>query len=375
MALVFQGSPEPTLGVEVELQIVDIESRKLVSKGPEILKHFKDDINIKPELLQSTIEINTGICRNVKEVKRDLTNLMSRLLPISDDMGCAFISAGTHPTATWPEQDITDIARYKNLIDRVQWPAQRLMIFGLHVHVGINSPEKAIAVFNSLTTYIPHFLAISASSPFWQSYDTGLASVRAKVFETLPTAGLPYRMLNWAEFQRFMKTLVAANAIETVREVWWDIRPHPGFGTVELRMCDGIPTMSELLSIVALAHCTVVWLSEQYDEGNYLPLHRHWVVRENKWRASRWSLEGQIIIDEEGNQKTISEEIRDFLEILQPVSVKLGCQQELQDVRGILKRGPSYKRQRNIYNKTGNFNAVVDALVEEWRNDCIVESV
>lgn len=375
MGIVFHSSPEPTLGVEVELQIVDLETRQLVSAAPEILKKFEDNPHVKPELLQSTIELNTGICKHVGEVGRDLKGLMKQIQPICDDLGCAMISAGTHPTATWPEQAITTDKRYQQLVDRVQWPAQRLMIFGLHVHVGINSPEKAIALFNALSGYIPHLLAVSASSPFWQANDTGLASVRVKVFETLPTAGLPYRMLNWGEFQRFMKTLVSASAIETIREVWWDIRPHPGFGTVELRMCDGIPTMTDLLSVVALIHCLVVWLGQQYDEGNMLQLNRHWLIRENKWRAARWSLDADIILDDDGTQETISQSLNRMMETLGPVSDQLHCRKELEGIRDIMGSGPSYKRQRAIYQKTGRFEPVVDALIEEWKTDRRVSSV
>ncbi|MFQ6674873.1 MAG: glutamate--cysteine ligase [Fidelibacterota bacterium] len=375
MGIIFHSSPEPTLGVEVELQIVDLKTRQLVSVAPQILKNFQDNPHVKPELLQSTIELNTGICKDVGEVRRDLKNLMDQIQPICDDLGCALISAGTHPTAVWPEQAITDNQRYRQLVDRVQWPAQRLMIFGLHVHVGINSPEKAIALFNALSGYIPHLLAVSASSPFWQGNDTGLASVRVKVFETLPTAGLPYRMLNWGEFQRFMNTLVAARAIETIREVWWDIRPHPGFGTVELRMCDGIPTMTELVSVVALSHCLVVWLSQKYDEGDMLRLDRHWVIRENKWRAARWSLDASIIVDDQGNQETISRSLEGLMGTLGPISEQLNCRKELEGIRRIVDSGPSYQRQRGIYRKTGRFEPVVDALIEEWRTDRRVRSV
>lgn len=374
MGIIFNSSPDPTLGVEVELQIVDLKSRQLVSRGPEILKHFEHNPHVKPELLQSTIELNTNICRDVGEARKDLEELMKQIQPICDDLGCALISAGTHPTATWPQQAITNDKRYKQLVDRVQWPAQRLMIFGLHVHVGINSPEKAIAMFNALSGYIPQLLALSASSPFWQGNDTGLASVRVKVFETLPTAGLPYRMLNWGEFQRFMKTLVAARSIETIREVWWDIRPHPGFGTVESRMCDGIPTMSELVSVVALIHCLVVWLGQKYDEGDMLNLDRHWVIRENKWRAARWSLDADIILDEEGTQETISQNLTRLMDDLIPISDRLNCRKELEGIRSIMGSGPSYKRQREIYRKTGRFESVVDALIEEWKTDKRVTS-
>ena len=259
MSIRFNKSDEPTLGVEVELQIVDLETRALSPRAPEVLAALEGNPHVKTELLQSTIELNTGVCRSVKEVRRDLASLNDEVIAVCDRLDCGLMFAGTHPFSTWPEQQITDEVRYRKLVDRVQWPAQRLMIFGLHVHVGMDSGEKAVAVFDHLSNYIPQFLALSASSPFWQGNDTGLASVRIKVFETLPTAGLPEQLVNWGEFTAFMNTLITAGAIESIREVWWDIRPHPGFGTVELRMCDGIPTMDELLSIVAFVHCCCVW--------------------------------------------------------------------------------------------------------------------
>ena len=203
MSIQFNKSDGPTLGVEVELQIVDLESRKLVPLAPELLAAANNP-HIKTELLQSTIELNTSVCRDVKEVRNDLMDLKEVVQSICENLGCGLISSGTHPFSTWTEQLTTDEERYQQLVDRVQWPAQRLMIFGLHVHVGMDSGEKAVAVFDQLSNYIPQFLALSASSPFWQGNDTGLASVRTKVFETLPTAGLPEQLVNWGEFQAFM---------------------------------------------------------------------------------------------------------------------------------------------------------------------------
>ena len=219
------------------------------------------------------------------------------------------------------------------LVDRCQWPARRLMIFGLHVHVGIESGEKAIAVFNSLTTYLPHLLALSASSPFFNSQDTGLTSCRVKVFESLPTAGLPYRLLNWGEFQRLMTTLVNARAIESIREVWWDVRPHPEFGTVEVRICDGLPTLDDIVAMTAMIQALVVWLGEQYDEGSYLPLQRYWIVRENKWRAARWALDADLIVDEDGRLERLSDGVERLLEALDPVAARLGSSAEIGRIR------------------------------------------
>ncbi|MCG8603807.1 glutamate--cysteine ligase, partial [bacterium] len=343
MKINFNGSPRPTLGVELELQIIDPETKNLISGAQQIMEIANGDSHVKPELIQSTIELNTDVCDDIATVRMDLSERLNRLIEVCDKLGYELSCVGTHPFARWSEQEITPQDRYHMLIDRCQWPARRLMIFGLHVHVGVPSGEKAIAIFNALSTFLPHLLALSASSPFFDADETGLASTRVKIFETLPTAGLPYRLLNWAEFQRFMITLVNAKAIESIREVWWDIRPHPGFGTVELRICDGLPTLNEIVAVTAFIQALVVWLSEQYDEGAYLPVPRHWIVRENKWRAARWSVDADIITDEEGNLQSLSEAIHELLEQLTPVSKRLGSHEELMAVEKIMKAGPSYK--------------------------------
>ena len=195
------------------------------------------------------------------------------------------LCSGTHPFTDWATQDISPNPRYHKLVEDMQWLARRMQIFGIHVHVGVRSPEKAIPIVNAVTAYIPHFLALSASSPYWNGTDTGLASARSKVFEGLPTAGLPYQLGGWDEFEEYMETLIATHTIESIREVWWDIRPHPDFGTVELRIFDGLPTLSEVGMVAALGQCLVDQFDNQLDRGYTLPIPKGWVVRENKWRA------------------------------------------------------------------------------------------
>ncbi|MFQ6103436.1 MAG: glutamate--cysteine ligase [Candidatus Glassbacteria bacterium] len=369
MAIVFNSSPRPTIGVELELQILDPETGKLVCGAPRILEMYPDQKWVKPELIESTIELNTGICETAAEVRKDLGEKLKDLWKTCGKLGYNLAMAGTHPYSSWSEQSITPNERYQKLVDRVQWPARRLMIFGLHVHIGVGSGEKAIAIFNSLTTFIPHLLALSASSPYWMNEDTGMASVRVKVFESLPTAGLPYRLINWAEFTRFMKTLIGAGAITSIREVWWDLRPHPGFGTVEIRVCDGLPTLTEVVSLAAFIQALVVWLGEQYDEGIYLPIHRHWIVRENKWRAARWSTDARIIVDENGGQRLLAEDIEELLTHLIPVARTLKGEEEILGIRDIVRDGPSYSRQRRVFKQTGDLKAVVDSLVTELKEN------
>ena len=341
----------------------------LVAGAPAILERTADPAHVKEELIESTIEVNTDVCADIAAVRRDLTERVGGLIEVADDLGYRIACAGTHPFSRWEEQTITPAERYHRLVEQCQWPARRLMIFGLHVHVGIESGEKAIALFNSLTTYLPHLLSLSASSPYFNSADTGLASCRTKIFESLPTAGLPYRLLNWAEFQRLMITLINAKAIESIREVWWDVRPHPRFGTVEVRICDGLPTLDEVIAVTALVQALVVWLGDQYDEGMYLPLHRHWIVRENKWRAARWATGAEIIVDEEGRLERLDESLAALVETLAPVAKRLGSHDELRRIDEMLRIGPSYRRQRRLYEETGDFTEVMRALVREFREN------
>ncbi|MGH2753723.1 MAG: glutamate--cysteine ligase [Actinomycetota bacterium] len=369
MNIVFNGSTKPTLGVEIEAQIVD-EAGALATDtaATKILAELDDPAAFKHELLECTVEVITGVCQNVGEARGDLGGKVERLLGASEALGYRVLCTGTHPFSSWADQTVSPDPRYHRLIENCQWTARRLLIFGVHTHVGVASGEQAIAIGNSLGTYIPHFLALSSSSPFWQGRDTGLASIRSKIFESLPTAGLPYQMKNWGQFQRFMRTLIGAGTIRSIREVWWDIRPHPGFGTIELRICDGIPSMDELCAVVALSQSLVVWLGERYNAGLDLPAHQAWTIRENKWRAARYGLDAEIIRDEEGNLMSLRRSIGDLVEVLEPVSEKLGCRDDLMRINGILERGTSSTRQREVYAETHDLSAVVDSLVDELKN-------
>ncbi len=366
MNIVFKGSDQPTLGVEIEVEVVDAAGALATdTAATKILAQLGDAPGYKHELLECTVEVITDVCPTVGAVRRDLGQKLERLMEVADGQGYRIICSGTHPFSSWADQTVSPDPRYHRLIEDCQWTARRLLIFGVHTHVGVGSGEQAIAISNSLATYIPHFLALSSSSPFWQGRDTGLASIRSKIFESLPTAGLPYMLENWGQFQRFMRTLIGAGTIRSIREVWWDIRPHPGFGTLELRICDGIPTMDELCSIVALSQSLVVSLGEKYNAGMTLPQHRAWTVRENKWRASRYGLDAEIIRDEEGNLLSLRRSINDLVETLEPVADRLGCKEDLVRIYSMLERGTSATRQREVYGETKDMSAVVDALAQE----------
>ena len=369
MNIVFNGSDRPTLGVEIEVQVVD-EAGALATDtaATKILAELGDDPGYKHELLECTIEVITDVCPTVKHVRDDLWGKLERLIDVAEAHDYRILCTGTHPFSSWSDQTVSPDPRYHRLIEDCQWTARRLLIFGVHTHVGLGSGEEAIAVANSLGTFIPHFLALSSSSPFWMGRDTGLASTRSKIFESLPTAGLPYMMENWGQFQRFMRTLIGAGTVRSIREVWWDIRPHPGFGTLELRICDGIPTMDEVCAMTALAQSLVVWLSDRYNAGLQLPLHKAWTIRDNKWRAARYGLDAEIIRDEEGNLLSLRRSIGDLVETLCPVAERLACIDDLNRVNDILERGTSATRQREEFGRKKDLSGVVDSLVEEMKS-------
>jgi carboxylate-amine ligase len=369
----FASSARASLGVEMELAIIDPESRELVKGAHELLADMgeghPDGVHpkAKAELLQSTVEIITGICQDVGEARADLAESLAEVSRGIEARGLRLMCAGSHPFSDPIGQEVTPNERYRRLIEEMQWPARQMQIFGIHVHVGVRSGEKAIAMINALSFYIPHFLALSASSPYWMGHDTGLASVRSKVFEGLPTAGPPWQLSGWAEFERFMDTLIAARTIATIREVWWDVRPHPGFGTVELRICDGLPTLREVAAVAALSQCLVHRFDMLIDRGYTLPVPRAWVVRENKWRAARHGIDASIIVDEHGDTVPLRTALPDLVEELSPIAHRLGCSVELQDTLWIMERGPSYLRQREIVSAGGTLSDVVDSLVTELR--------
>ncbi|HEX4654126.1 MAG TPA: glutamate--cysteine ligase [Mycobacteriales bacterium] len=375
MQIPFTSSPRSSLGVEWELELVDLQTRGLSSAASEILAELGapfggEHPKAKHELLESCIEVITGVCTTVDEAVADLRGTVDEVAVAAGARDLGVMCSGTHPFIDWSTQQISPDPRYRKLVDDMQWPARRLQIFGVHVHVGVRSPDKAIPIVNALTGYIPHFLALSASSPYWVGTDTGLASARSKVFEALPTAGLPYQLAGWEDFEQFMETLISARTISTIREVWWDVRPHPAFGTVELRICDGLPTLFEIGWAAALSQCLVEMLNSQIDRGYTLPMPRSWTVRENKWRAARYGIDAEIIADETGSTLPLRDALLDLVDELMPFAERLQCTKELTRVRDILDVGPSYARQRAVAAANGgDLTAVVDSLLQEMRDD------
>ncbi len=371
MEISFCGSPSTSLGVEWELELVDRSTRQLRGGATEILDRLRPDglsshPKAKYELLESCIEVITGVCTTVTEALDDLQSTVDQVAAAAGAIGLGLMCSGSHPISDWADQIISPNPRYARLVDQMQWMARQLQIFGVHVHVGVRSADKAVPIVNALTAYVPHLLALSASSPYWIGTDTGLASYRSKVFEGLPTAGLPYQLSGWPEFEDFMETLISAGTIASIRDVWWDVRPHPDFGTVELRICDGLPTLSEVGMVAALSQCLVEMFNTQLDRGDVLPVPHDWVVRENKWRAARYGLDADIITDERGSTVPLRQSITELVQDLGPVAERLDCADHLIGVHELMQRGASYERQRRVARSAGgDLRAVVDALLEE----------
>ncbi len=371
MEIPFTPSERRSLGVEWELQLVDLNSRQLTSAAIEIIgdlfpRGVDDYPKIKHELLQCTIEIVTNVCGTVREARADLAESLRAVREAAAARNVGVICAGTHPLSHWLDQKITPQPRYEQLVEELQWIARRFQIFGVHVHVGVGERDRALPIVDALSAYIPHFLALTASSPFWIGNDTGLASARSKVFEALPRAGLPYQLSGWNQFERYMKTLVQARALESVREVWWDVRPHPDLGTVELRVCDGVPTLDEIAAIAALAQCLVEKFDRDLDAAPGLPVPDAWLLRENKWRAARFGLDAELIVHDERSVVPVRQAISDLVGELMPIAHTLDCADELRGVDRILTVGASYQRQRAVAAASGgDLTKVVDSLLDE----------
>ncbi len=373
MRIEFSSSPRASLGVEWELELVDRPGRRLTSGATSILDEIGapfggEHPKAKHELLESCVEVITGVCTTVAEALDDLAGTVAEVAAAADARGLDLVCSGSHPFTDWSTQQASPNPRYGRLLDQMQWMARQMQIFGVHVHVGVRSADKAVPIVNALTGYLPHLLALSASSPYWIGTDTGLASYRSKVFEGLPTAGLPYVLSGWTEFEEFMDTLLSAGAISSIREVWWDVRPHPDFGTVELRICDGLPTLLEVGAVAAVSQSLVAWMDARLDAGETLEVPHGWVVRENKWRAARYGLDADVIVDEHGTTRPVRRALAELVEQLAPTADGLGCLDELRSVGDVVASGGSASRQRAVAAAhDGDLVAVVDALVAEFR--------
>ncbi|WP_113963008.1 glutamate--cysteine ligase [Mycobacterium shimoidei] len=362
----FAGSSKPTLGVEWEFALVDAQTRDLSNEAAEVMDEIGKNPRVHKELLRNTVEIVSGICDCTAEAMDDLRGTLGTVRQIVQNQGMQLFSAGGHPFARWSAQKLTDAPRYAELIKRTQWWGRQMLIWGVHVHVGLSSAHKVMPIMSSLLNYYPHLLALSASSPWWAGEDTGYPSNRAMMFQQLPTAGLPFQFQTWRQFEKFVHDQKKTGIIDHLNEIRWDIRPSPQNGTLEVRICDGVTNLHELAALVALTHCLVVDLDRRLDAGETLPTMPPWHVQENKWRAARYGLDAVIILDADSNERLVTDDLPDVLNQLEPVAKSLHCADELAAVPDIWRTGASYQRQRRVAEENdGDLRAVVDSLVGE----------
>lgn len=369
----FASSPRSTVGLEWEIMLADPETGDLVGRAPELLTALEAESHnerhtVTGELLTNTIEVTSGIGETVAHAVSDVAAAIAAVRRATDPIGVELLSAGSHPFAQWHDQKVTDKSRYHALIERTQWWGRNMMIWGIHVHVGVDDREKVIPIINALACYLPHLQALSASSPFWAGERTGYASNRVLVFQQLPTAGLPWPLKSWDEFESYLNDMIRTGVMADATEVRWDIRPAPRWGTIEVRACDGMSTLAELASVAALVQVLVEHFSREMDQGRPLPTMPAWFHRENKWRTARFGLDARIIVDADGTQVPVRDHLVETIGALSPVSVDLNCVAEFAGLTTILDSGASYQRQLDVAESADwNLREVVHHLIREFR--------
>jgi carboxylate-amine ligase len=368
----FATSARSTVGLEWELMLADGGTGDLVPRAPEVLAAMEDAApsryTITGELLTNTVEVTSGVGETVADAVHDIADAIAAVRRVTDPRGIELLCAGSHPFAQWYDQEVTDKTRYHTLIDRTQWWGRNMMIWGIHIHVGVEDVTKVMPIVAALSAYLPHLQALSASSPFWAGERTGYASNRALVFQQLPTAGLPWPLADWPAFEGYLADMTATGVIADATEVRWDIRPAPRWGTIEVRACDGMSTLPELAAVAAFVQVLVEHFSRELDAGRELPTLQPWFLRENKWRAARYGLDAQVIADRAGAQHAVRAHIAEVAATLAPVAADLGCARELSGLHTILTEGSSSERQLRVADESaGDLRQVVRHLIGEFR--------
>jgi glutamate---cysteine ligase / carboxylate-amine ligase len=358
-----------TIGVEEEFQIVDPESLELRSHVSQLLAATSPGLGeqVKPELHQSIVEIGTKICANVGELRADMLRTRGELVRAAERVGLQVAAAGTHPFSNWIDQVISPGERYKNIVEELQQLARSLLIFGMHVHVAVPDRTTMIDLMNMAGYFLPHLLALSTSSPFWMGRDTGLKSYRTTVFRRFPRTGIPDHFNSWSEYEDYINLLIHLHCIDNAKKIWWDVRPHPAFGTLEFRVCDVVTRVDEAVAIAALIQAIVVKLHKLYTQNMGFRTYHRALIEENKWRAARWGVEGKLIDfgkREEVPMRALGQELLEFVD---DVVDELGSREGLQPIHGILREGSSADRQLRVYRETRDLKLVVRHIVEETR--------
>ncbi|MGW0036731.1 glutamate--cysteine ligase [Gordonia sp. NPDC003376] len=374
MTIRFNESIRSRLGLEWEVACVDRRSGELAPAAPEILAtlgRHTEFPHVTGELLTNTVELVTAPHHRVGAATDELEDLASRVISVAEPLGVEVMSAGTHPYSQWFDQQVTPgNPRYDTLIDRTQWWGRQMMIWGVHVHVGIDRTDTVIPVLNGLLNHLPLFQVLSASSPFWAGERTGYASNRALMFQQLPTAGLPPVFADWSEYEQSVADMLHIGVIDGFGDLRWDIRPSPKWGTIELRAFDGISTVYEIGAIAAFTQTLAEHLSREVRRGVEIPRFPAWFHRENKWRAARYGVEAIVVTNAQGEERLATEVIAELVGTLSPIAEELGCVEHLHRVHTIVDQGPSYLRQLRVAQaRQGSLRAVVGALVSEFRDN------
>ncbi len=374
MPIAFAESARSTVGLEWEIMLADPATGDLVGRAPELLSALEAESEherhtVTGELLTNTIEVTSGIGDSVSHAIGDIAAAIAAVRAATDPAGIELLSAGSHPFAQWFDQQVTDKTRYHKLIERTQWWGRNMMIWGIHVHVGVEDRDKVLPIIAALSGFLPHLQSLAASSPYWAGERTGYASNRALVFQQLPTAGLPWPLQDWREYEAYLDDMVRTGVMSDASEVRWDIRPAPRWGTIEVRACDGMSTLAELASVAAVVQVLVEHFSRMLDAGERLPTLPAWYHRENKWRAARYGLDARLIIAADGSQAPVREHLSTIVEQLAPIAVDLGCAREFAGVSAILASGASYERQVAVADAAdGDLREVVQHLIREFRS-------
>ena len=360
--------PTFTIGIEEEYQTVDPETRDLRSHiHAEILEKGKMILQerVKAEMHQSVVEVGTSVCQNIKEAKAEVKKLRSNMVRLARENGLRLASAATHPFSDWRTQEIHPDQRYKNIVEDLQLVARANLIFGLHVHIGIDDRETAIHMMNHARYFLPHILALSTNSPFWLGMNTGLKSYRCKVFDKFPRTNIPDYFPSWGEYENFIKLLIKTNCIDNAKKIWWDIRPHPFFNTIEFRVCDIPMRADETIALAALIQATVAKLYKLYTANQGFRLYRRALIMENKWRASRYGLDGKMIDFGKQIEVPARDLVHEYLEFIDDVVDELDSREELNYIHTILEKGSGADRQLRVFQETGDLKKVVDYIIEE----------
>ncbi|MBK8936407.1 MAG: carboxylate-amine ligase [Polyangiaceae bacterium] len=358
-----------TLGVEEEFQIIHHETRELRSYVSQLLDETPEGSilreRVRPEMHQSVVETGTGICRDIRQARQEITELRGSLNDLAKKGGMRIVAAGTHPISDWKTQEITDRERYHQVVEDLQDVARANLIFGLHVHVGIKDKEVGMALANQVRYFLPHILALSTSSPFWIGRSTGLKSIRSEIFKRFPRTGIPGQFESYKSFESFVELLIKTGCIDNAKRIWWDVRCHPFFDTVEVRICDMTTRIDDTLAIGALVQAVMGKLYLLYRRNQGWREYSHMLIEENKWRAVRYGLEGSLIDFGKREQVKTTLLIEELLDFVGEAADIFGTQDDLDRVRAICRDGSSADRQLRVFKETGSLKAVVDDLAEQ----------